>query len=437
MLKNITLIRTAAIAATLTLILAAFVGAQTNDSARTIDTALADSSTAAGAAGAELTEKAGESLYPMSEERKAKLASYSRFNHIWRFVNFFIGLGILALILFTGLSARLRDWARKAKKKFLVIWLFMILLLVVDYLLNFPFSVYRGFVVESNYGFMNQTFWEWLGQDLLGLGLGAIIGIIPVWFLYQVISKYRKWWLVFAIGAIPFVIFFIVVAPVFISPLFNDFIPLQDQQLKTEILDLASRAGIEGSEVFQVDASRQSAKINAYVTGLFGTKRIVLYDTMINSFTLDEIKFVMAHEMGHYVMHHIWYGVAMTLAFLALALWITSRTIAGVIRRFRRRFGFDSLSDVASLPLIMIYITVLMFLFNPAINSISRYMERQADTYGMNTSGVSGESAAVAFDKLAVYNLSDPDPPAIIEFWFYSHPALKKRMEFVRGYVPD
>lgn len=437
MLKDFYPARVSVAAAILILILAALAGAQPNDSVQTVDTAMVDSTASVGTTEAEISGKSAESVYPMSEERKAKLTSYSRFNNIWRFVSFFIGLGILALILFTGLSARLRNIARKAKKKFLVIWLFMILILVVDYLLNFPFSVYRSFVVESNYGFMNQTFWEWLGQDLLGLGLTAIIGIIPMWFLYRVISKYRKWWLVFALGAIPFVIFFIVIAPVFISPLFNDFVPLQDQQLKTEILDLASRAGIEGSEVFQVDASRQSAKINAYVTGLFGSKRIVLYDTMINSFTLDEIKFVMAHEMGHYVMHHVWYGVAMSIVFMALALWVTSRTITGVIRRFRRRFGFDSLSDIASLPLIMIYITVLMFLFNPAINSISRYMERQSDTYGMNISGVSGESAAVAFDKLAVYNLSDPDPPALIEFWFYSHPALKKRMEFVRGYAPN
>jgi Zn-dependent protease with chaperone function len=437
MLKDIALICMLATAATLILILATSPYAQSSDSSRAIDTTVVDTSAATGSTDVEIPDEADESIYPMSEERKAKLASYSRFNHIWRFVNLFIGLGILALILFTGLSARLRNWAKKAKKKFLVVWLFMILLLVVDYLLNFPFSVYRNFVVESNYGFMNQTFWEWLGQDLLGLGLSAIIGIIPMWFLYQVISKYRKWWLVFAIGAIPFVIFFIVIAPVFISPLFNDFVPLQDQQLKTEILDLASRAGIEGSEVFQVDASRQSTKLNAYVTGLFGTKRIVLYDTMINSFTLDEIKFVMAHEMGHYVMHHVWYGVAMIIVFMALALWITSRTITVVIRRFQRRFGFERLGDIASLPLIMMYVTVLMFLFNPAINSISRYMEHQADTYGMNISGVSGESAAVAFDKLAVYNLSDPDPPAIIEFWFYSHPALKKRMEFVRSYVPN
>ncbi len=436
MLRDFFLTRILAATAVLTLIPAVFVGAQPDEPDQTIDSVMTDTTSAA-AIEVAVTGEAGESIYPMSEERKGRLASYSQFNHIWRFVSFFIGLGILALILFTGLSARLRDWAKKAKKKFLVVWLFMILLLVVDYLLNFPFSVYRSFVVESNYGFMNQTFWEWLGEDLLGLGLSAIIGIIPMWFLYQVISEYRKWWLVFAIGAIPFVIFFIVIAPVFISPLFNDFVPLKDQQLKTEILDLASRAGIEGSEVFQVDASRQSTKLNAYVTGLFGSKRIVLYDTMINSFTLDEIKFVMAHEMGHYVMHHIWYGVGMVIVFMALALWITSRTITVVIRRFQRRIGFDRLSDIASLPLIMIYVTVLMFLFNPAINSISRYMERQSDTYGMDMSGVSGESAAVAFDKLAVYNLSDPDPPAIIEFWFYSHPALKKRMEFVRSYTPD
>ena len=424
----------AAFAFALVLAIGAF--AQSDDPSRAEDTTQLDTTVVVDTT-SEVAATTGEVAYPMSEERKAKLISYSRFNHIWRFVSFFVGLGILALILFTGLSAKLRNWAAKAKKKFLIVWLFMIMLLVVDYLLNLPFSIYRGFIVESNYGFMNQTFFEWLGEGLLGLAVSAVIGIIPIWFLYQVISHYRKWWLMFAVGAIPFVIFFIIIAPVFISPMFNDFVPLQDEQLKTEILNLASKAGIEGSEVFQVDASKQSSKINAYVTGLFGTKRIVLYDTMIKNFSLSEIKFVMAHEMGHYVMHHIWYGVVMVVVFMALALWITDRTITGVIRRFQRRFGFDRLSDIASLPLIMMYLSVLMFLFNPAINSVSRYMERQSDKYGMDMSGVPGESAALAFDKLAVYNLSDPDPPAIIEFWFYSHPALKKRMEFVRSYHGD
>ncbi|RKX21528.1 MAG: hypothetical protein DRP35_04065 [Candidatus Zixiibacteriota bacterium] len=376
----------------------------------------------------------GSQLYPMTSERKEKLISYSKFKNSWRFIAFFLNIFILGIILFTSLSAKLRTWAQIAKKKFFIVWLFLIFLLLTDYLFNLPFNIYRNFIVETNYGFMNQSVWGWLGEDLLSLLVTAIFGIIPFWFLYLTIERLKKWWLWFAGGAIPFIILSIVIAPVFISPLFNDFNELEDKQLESEILTLASKAGIEGSNVFQVNASKQSSKINAYVTGLFNTKRIVLYDTMIDNFSYDEIKFVMGHEMGHYVLHHIWKTVPLIILMLIFVLWFTNKTIHAVINKFKKRFKFEKLSDIASMPLILIYISVISFFTNPVINTLSRHHEHEADTYGMEISEVDGETAAIAFDKLSVFNLSDPDPHPVIEFWFYSHPSLTKRMEFVRSY---
>ena len=382
------------------------------------------------------SQKAGPRLYPISPERQAKLAAYSEFRNIWRFVSYARDIGILLLILFAGWSAKLRDLASKIKPKFLAIWLFLVLYLLLDYVLSLPFSIYRGFIVESDFGFMNQTFVEWWGEGLLSLLISMIIGIIPVWSLYWVIGKFKRWWLVFSIGAIPFAILMIVIVPVVISPLFNDFEPIKDKAVEAELLTLASEAGIEDADVFQVNASKQSSKINAYVTGLLGSKRIVLYDTMINNFTLDEIRFVMAHEMGHYVKNHVWWGTLMTIAYICFLLWLMNRLIHPVIKRFRDRFGFDRLGDMASLPLVLLFVTVLMLLFAPVSNSVSRYMEHSCDVYGMDVSGVSGETAATSFDKLSVYNLADPDPHPLVEFWFYSHPSLKSRIEFVRGYRP-
>jgi len=164
-----------------------------------------------------------ESLYPMSAERKEKLISYSRFTNIWRFVSFFIGLGILAIILFTRISAKLRDFATRIKLRFFAVWLFFALFTIVDYLFNLPFSIYRGFMVENNYGFLNQTFTQWWGEDLLGLLIGIVVGIIPVWFFYSLVSKMKRWWLAFSLGAIPFAVLLIIIVPVFVSPLFNKF----------------------------------------------------------------------------------------------------------------------------------------------------------------------------------------------------------------------
>ncbi len=374
-------------------------------------------------------------LYPMDEERKAKLIKYSQFKNIWRFVSFFVGLGILMLILSTGFAAKMRDWANKVKLRFFAVWVFLILLLIVDYLLNLPFSIYRSFIVESDYGFMNQTFMQWWSEDLIGLLISMVVLIVPVWFLYDLINKHKKkWWLLFSIGAIPFAILMIVVAPVLISPMFNKFEPVKDTELETKLLTLASKAGIEGANVFQVNASKQSTKINAYVTGMFGSKRIVLYDTMIDNFTHDEILFVMGHEMGHYVKNHIWWGLLVAILFIMFSLWLMNKTIHGFINRYKSKFKFEKLGDMASLPLIVIFFSVFSFLFQPITNGFSRYNEHQCDMYGMDITQVDGESAAIAYDKLSVFNLSDPDPHPVIEFWFYSHPALQKRMAFVRGY---
>lgn len=399
------------------------------------DSTLSDSITPA--ASADTAAVKGDLEYPMSPERYQKLVAYSRFNNIWRFASFFITIAILSLLLFTGLSAKMRDWAARIKPRFFAVWAFLILFLLADYLLNLPFSIYRGFFVERNFGFLNQTFTEWWSEDLLGLGLTALLAIVPMWFFYWLVRIMKRWWLAFSLGMIPFIILMVVVAPIWISPIFNDYVPLKDQDLKAKITALAEKGGIGDADIFEVDGSRQSKKVNAYVTGLFGSKRIVLYDTLIKNFSDEEIEFVMAHEMGHYVMNHIWWGLLVTVLFTTGALWLMDLTIHPVIRKFKKRFGFYSLEDIASLPLVLIFATVISFVFQPITNGFSRYEEHQADKYGLEISGVSGDVAATAFDKLSVYNLSDPDPSGLVEFWFYDHPALKKRMAFVRSYHPD
>ena len=374
--------------------------------------------------------------YPMSPERYERLVSYSKFVNVWRFVEFFVGLAVLAVILFTGLAARFRDWTSRIRGKFFALWAFVVLFLAVDYLFNLPFSIYRNYIVENSYGFMNQTFLQWWGEDLLSLLIGAIFLIIPIWFLYWLLNRLKRWWLWFSLGTIPFAVLMIVIVPVVISPLFNDFEPLKDKKLETEILALANKAGIEGADVFEVDASKQSTKINAYVTGLFGTKRIVLYDTLIKNFTTDEVRFVMAHEMGHYLMNHIWWGLSIAILFIMAALWLASRLLPVTISRLKDSLRFERLGDYASLPLVAAYLSIFSFIFQPITNATSRWMERQSDEYAMRMSDIDGETAATAFDKLSVMNLSDPDPSALVEFWFYDHPALKKRMEFARTWKP-
>lgn len=372
-------------------------------------------------------------IYPMPPERKALLISYSQFNNRWRFIEFFVDIALLALVLFTGLSSKFREWARNlVKREFLAVLFYLLFFMIFIYAISFPFDYYREYIIEHEYGFSNQTFGDWFGDTLKSLAVGFVFGVPVVWILYWLIKRFKKWWLFFAVGSIPFIAFMMLIVPVVVSPLFNKFEPIKDQNLAHEMVALAERAGIHNPDVFEVDASKQSSKVNAYFTGLFGTKRIVLYDTTIKNFTVNELKFIMGHEIGHYLMHHIWYGLFMAVIFIFIAGFLTDKFMGGIINKQSRRFGFSSLGDVASFPLVMLFITLFGFVFQPFSNGVSRYFEYQSDKFGLELSGVNGDEAATAFDKLSVFNLSDPEPSAIIEFWFYDHPALIKRMENVK-----
>jgi STE24 endopeptidase len=377
-----------------------------------------------------------DTIYPVTLERRAMLNKYSDFRLGWEVFYEILQWVLLLGILFWGFSAKIQKYCEGITKntigQFLLFIFFYLLLMTV---LTLPFDYYRDFVVEHQYGFSNQSFGAWIGDQLKSFPIAYIAMSIIIGLLYFLLKKFpRKWWLYFAIGFVPIMVISIIIIPVFVSPIFNKFEPLQDQELKTEILSLASKAGIEGADVFQVDASKQSNKLNAYVTGLWGTKRIVLYDTIIKAMTRDEVKFVMAHEMGHYVKNHVWIIVGMMSIIMFFVLWLTSGILPRLIRRYSMRWGFDDLASFSSLPLIMLVLTFILFFIQPVTNGIGRQFEHASDKYGMEMTGFNSEAAAVAFEKLSAYNLSNPNPGRLTEIWFYDHPALQKRIDFVKEY---
>ncbi|MEW6013834.1 MAG: M48 family metallopeptidase [Candidatus Zixiibacteriota bacterium] len=378
-------------------------------------------------------EPAGTFQYPMNQERKSLLISYSKFVSRWRFFSFFIQVAIFLMVLYLGLSGLFRRWAEKISSKKVPMYFFYFLFLMVFlFLINLPFSYYRGFLIEHQYGFSNQSFGEWFGESLKSEAVGLVFGFVIILILYWLINRFRKWWLLFGLGAIPFAAFVIIIYPVVVAPLFNKFEPIKNQEVATAMRDLAEKAGIHNPDIFEVDASRQSSKVNAYFTGMFGTKRIVLYDTTIKNFTVNELRFIMGHEIGHYLLNHIWYGLFTAVILIFLAGFLADKILPSFIRRNENRFGIRNSGDIASLPVFLLFITVFGFITQPINNGVSRYFEYQSDEYGLKLSGVNGEEAATAFDKLSVFNLSDPEPSALTEFWFYDHPALKKRMENVK-----
>jgi Zn-dependent protease with chaperone function len=355
------------------------------------------------------------------------------------FVEPFYGILAALVVLFSGLSARMRDVAhRTGGNRYVRVLVYFVLYSIVGYVLSFPLSWIQGFALEHQYNLSTQTFGAWFVDELKGLGLSVLfLGVVPITALaYQAIAKYpRRWWLWLALGSFPVIVISVLLQPLVFDPAFNKFTPLHDKQLEQKILTLAEKAGIPGRKVFEVNKSAQTKKINAYVSGFGASQRIVLWDTTLKEMKEDEILFVMGHEMGHYVLHHIWEGILFSVALLVLFFYLSYPITGWAIARFGARWGFSELSDVASLPLIVAIISLLSFVAQPLTNTFSRGVEHEADQFGLEVTQLS-DAGARAFIKLGAQNKSNPEPNPIVKAFVYTHPPLVERIRYALDYHP-
>lgn len=413
------------IALSLAVLLAAVSLCNAQDSAKVVSTESDDTFQPTGI----VESHAGSLQFPLTPERQEQLVSYSKFVNIWRIVSFAVEIIILGAILFTGFSARIRNWVHSiTSKRFWQYCVYLFLFMIVLFVVKLPLAYYRGFIIEHRYGFSNQNFGGWFSDRVLSYAVDYVIMLIVVIILYTLLEKTRRWWLYLAGAALPFMIFMMIVYPTVIDPLFNEFKPVQDEKLSASMTELAEKAGIHDPDIYRIDTSKRSNKVNAYFVGIFGTKRIVLYDNMIDNFTLDEMRYVVGHEMGHYVKNHIWYGIFGFVLAVLIGAYIAQRTMPGFISKFKRQLGFEKPSDIAGYPLLLLFVAIFSFVAQPVWNAVSRQMEYDCDRYGLEISGVDGTVAQSSFEKLSAFNLSEPNPSAIIEFWFYDHPSLNKRI---------
>jgi STE24 endopeptidase len=373
---------------------------------------------------------------PVPEPSEKAMRYYRSGNILW-WINLLWGLAIPAVILFTGFSARMRDWARKIGRNwYFTFAAFIVIFSVVTYVVDLPLSYYQSFVRQHAYDLSNQTFAKWIGDSLKGLGVGVLVALLFAWVPYLLLrNSPRRWWLYSSLLIIPFLFFMNLVSPIWIDPLFNDFGPMQDKELETRILALAERAGIDGGRVFEVDKSVDTEAVNAYVNGFLDTKRIVLWDTTLAKLDSDEVLFVMAHEMGHYVLGHVVKLTLLASVLVLLGLYLVYRVSGGLINRFKNRFGFDDLGDFASLPLILVLMSLFFFLLTPLMLTYTRHIEHESDRFGLElTRG--NRSAATAFVKLQQENLGNPRPGLLYKLWRASHPTLGDRIDFCNSYRP-
>jgi len=366
-------------------------------------------------------------LASMTGKEKANSDGYFEGGYWLILVDFLYTVGVMLLLLETKLSARIRNWAeRVAGAAFLRCWIYWILFSALGYVLSFPLTVYEGYFREHKYALSNLSFGGWFSDEMKGFAVSLVLGGLAFAALVAVVRKAPDRWHIW--GALVSVAFFciaIVIGPVFISPLFNTYKPLENQTIKQEILSLARASGIPAKDVYEVDASKQSKRVSANVSGFLGTERITLNDNLLARCSTQAIMSTMGHEMGHYVLHHIYNAVIFFTIVIAVAFWILRNGMESAIAHRGERWQVRGVSDVAALPVAVLVLTVLGFLFTPIGNSFTRTQEYEADLYGLNAARQPDGEAEVDL-LLGEYRKMDPSP--LEEMIFFDHPSGRTRI---------
>ena len=366
-------------------------------------------------------------LATVPPDKRARSDAYFEGGYWLQLWDFLLSAAILFLLLQTRLSARIRDWAARISS-----WrsaqdlIYFVLFVVITTVIQFPLAVYEGYIREHKYGLATQTFGPWMRDQIVALAVGALIGGIAVIILYWVVRRLGKnWWVWGALASIVFQAIIVLIAPVYIAPLFNDFKKLENPKIKDPILSLARANGIPVTEVYEVDASRQSTRVSAYVSGFLGSERIVLNDNLLNRCTPEEIQSVMGHEMGHYVLYHVYKDILFFGVLAIIGFAFLNRAMHWSLARWGDRWGIREITDVAALPLAALLFSLFFFVLTPVTNSWIRTQEYEADIFGIDAARQPDGEALVDL-KLGDYRKLDPSP--LEEMIFFDHPSGRTRI---------
>ena len=352
-----------------------------------------------------------------------------------------------ALLLLTAVSARVRNWAAKAT----VAWplstgIYLLSYLTITLVLNLPLSFYAGYLRPHAYGLSSFSVDQWFVGVLKTLLFtpqfppaqipGFLLGFPFVLVLYWLLKKSPgQWWLYTGLVLVPFFLVGSWIQPIWLDPILRHYGPVKNKDIETPILDLARRAGMEGGRVFEVEMSRETKSMGAVAVGQGGTRRIVLWDTLITGMERREVLTVVAHEIGHYVLGHGKYRLMVHALLLLLALGFVQWTSRPIMEVAKDKFGFDRLSDIASLPLIMLLINAALLLLMPIDLAFQRYQEREADRFAVELTR-DNHAAATAYIKLSQGVLNMPKPGPLYTIWRLTHPSEASEVEFFNEYRP-
>ncbi|MDP4173477.1 MAG: M48 family metallopeptidase [Bacteroidota bacterium] len=336
-----------------------------------------------------------------------------------------ISFFLIFLFVSLGYSQMLEQYlSRFTSNSYFVFILFVIFSGLISGILFLPVNYYSEFYLEHKYKLSNQTLGAWIWEGLKELLVSAIVGIPLLFIFYFVLNRFGAlWWLPFATILFVFSVVLARIVPIVILPLFYKVTPLEDEKLKNRLELLAKEAGLKLKDIYKFNMSKNTKKANAAFTGLGSTKRILLGDTLLDNFSSDEIETVIAHELGHYKYKHIIKNILLGTISSFLSLFL----IAFLYDVSIGWFGFKSITDVAALPLLSLWAMIIGLIQTPISSSISRKYEYQADEYSVRTT-LKPSAFKRTLEKLNEQNLGDKDPHPLVEWFFYSHPSIKKRV---------
>jgi STE24 endopeptidase len=370
----------------------------------------------------------------LDPEKQKQAKEYSRIRRrLWLLDTSLNAIYALAWLFF-GWSISVREWLTTiTTNDWLLVALYIIIFGGIFAIINFPLGYYSGFVLPHRFGQSNQLLKDWVIDQLKGLAIGAPLGLLLLELLYLALRLTGDtWWLWAAGGLLLFNVILSNLAPILIMPLFNKYVPLGDEhkELEERLLNLAKNANTKVKGVFKFDMSKRTKAANAALTGIGNTRRIILGDTLINEFTLDEVETVLAHELGHHVNKDIPFLITVGTLLTTLGLFIASLALDYAVTFF----SFQSISDIAAFPALSLIISAYGLLTQPLENALSRWRENMADDYALQSTK-KGEAFASAFTRLANQNLGEIDPEKWVVFMFYSHPPLGERVEKAKRFV--
>jgi STE24 endopeptidase len=385
--------------------------------------------TAAPSAASQLDIKAAVDAYlaKMPPDQRARSDAYFEGGYWLILWDFLSAAFVLWLMLHFRWSSKMRNFAERITRfrplQTALYWVQFILVLSV---LTFPLGIYEGYFREHKYGLLNQSFGEWMRDQLVGLAVSVVLGAILMVPLFGLVRRLGKnWWVWGAVLMIVFLAFVSLIAPVYIAPLFNKYKSLEDVRVKDSILRMARANGIPAKDVYEFDASRQSNRVSANVSGFASTMRISLNDNLLNRCTLPEIETTMGHEMGHYVLNHAYKGLALFGVLIVIAFAFVNWVINFALAQWGTAWDVRDITDLAVLPLATIFFLFYLFITTPISNSITRTMEFEADMYGLNAAQQPDGEANVDM-MLGEYRKLDPGP--VEEVVFYDHPSGRTRI---------